>query len=170
MLSPGQILCAVVLLIGVPSAWRNPTAAALVGAWAVTKAIYLMTGNGLATEFYVFPDIAVIAIIFCKPEYRPSPDYVSIWHQLKCIVTERSPADRIVMLIYPIEWMLYVSTLNDYYVWWSLWGLSIVQFLAAGSETLFHIFHRRHAEAANHPSDYPGSLLVALPAGGRLVR
>jgi hypothetical protein len=166
MSTPGLIMWAVVLLIGVPSAWRNPTAAALVGAWVVTKTIYIFTGNPLAVEFFIFPDICVLAIIFCKPEYNPCEEYLGTLHQLKCIVTERSPADRIVMLIYPVEWALYVSTLHPFYLWWALWGLSLIQFFAAGSESFLHLI-RRHAEALDCPPDHSGPLLVAYPGGGR---
>jgi len=158
------ILAAVVLLIGVPSARRNPTAAALVGAWFVTKVIYLVTGDSLPVQFFVFPDIGVITIILCKPEYQPCEEYRSIWHQLWCILAERSPSDRVVMLIFPIEWGIYVSTLGAVSVWWLLWGLSILQFLAAGAEPLAEYLHRRDADAAETPG--PGAMLVAYPGGG----
>lgn len=159
------ILWLTVLLIGVPSAWRNPTAAALVGAWIVTKVIYLVTGNALATEFYVYPDIVVITIIFCKPEYQPCDDYLSTWHQLKCLLIERTPADRVVLLIFPVEWAIYISTLPAVPVWWLLWVGSIIQFLAAGWESLSDFIRRRNADAANSPP-HEGQLLVAYPAGG----
>ena len=158
---------AVVLLIGVPSAWRNPTAAALVGAWVVTKTLYLVTGDGLALEFYIFPDIAVMAIIFMKPRYQPRSRYADDWHRFKCLLLERTPADRVVMLIYPIEWVLYVTTLPAREVWFALWGLSIIQFLAAGAEPLAQYLRRRGADATVRPPDHPGSpLLVACRLGG----
>jgi hypothetical protein len=160
MTTPGIIMWATVLLIGVPSAWRNPTAAALVGAWVVTKTIWLITGNGLAVEFFIFPDLAVIAIVFMKPDYRPCDRYRGTLHQFKCILTERSPADRIVLLIYPVEWAIYCSALHPFYVWWLLWSLSIVQFLAVGGESLSR-FIRRDADAVTRPPVRPGPLLTA---------
>jgi hypothetical protein len=119
----------------------------------VTKTIYLVTGNGLAVAFFIYPDIFVLSIIFCKPRYRPCGDYwdFSIWHQLKCILTERSPADRVVMLIYPIEWVLYVGDFAPRFTWFALWGLSIAQFLAAGLEPIFSFIRRRTDAACAEP-------------------
>lgn len=157
----GLIMWATVLLIGVPSAWRNPTAAALVGAWIFTKVVYLVTGNGLALEYFVFPDIFVLSIIFAKPEYRPCDWYLSTWHQLKCLLLERSPADRVVMLIYPVEWVLYVGDFAPRFTWFALWGLSLVQFLAAGAESL-QMFWRSRSIIKTHLGDINHNFFAAF--------
>jgi hypothetical protein len=152
MLSPGQILCAVVLLIGVPSALRNPTAAALVGAWAVTKAIYLFTGNGLATDFYVFPDIAVIAIIYAKAIVRAGPkDYPTITAQLRSLATDLTVWDRLIVGLFLLgAWPIYVSTLHPYYQWWALFYIAILQFMLAGAESARSCLRSFRARSASH--------------------
>lgn len=147
------ILWAVALAVGFPAAWRNPTALALLGALIVTKAIYLATGNGLAVDYYIFPDVAVLAVIFAKREFCNLRPYRSTLHQLKCVLLERSPADRVVMLIYPLEWTIYCSSMHDYYVWWLLWGLSIIQFLAAGWEGFPKLRSTRAVSETPHSSD-----------------
>lgn len=157
------ILWAVALLIGVPSAWRNPTSAALVISWVVSQAIYLITGNGLAVEYYIFPDIFTLAVIMAKREYCNLRPYTSIWHQLKCLLLERSPADRFIMVSYLFVWALYVAPVAPYQQYWGLWIIAIAQFLAAGWESF--LIYRRHAEALECPPDNSGLLLVA--AGGR---
>ena len=158
------VLLAVVAVVGIPSAWRNPTAAALVLAWIVSKIIYLTTGNGLAVEYYLIPDIAVIATIFCKQEHCNLAPYGGDWHQLKCIFLERSPQDRVVLAIFPAMWVLYVAPLHPFYVWHGLWLGAIVQFLAAGAESVS--LYRREADAVNSLPEHPGDLLIAYRGRG----
>jgi hypothetical protein len=158
------IMWAVVLLIGVPSAWRNPTSAALIVGWIVAEGMYRLNGNGLAVEYLAFPDIFVLAVIMAKREYCNLRPYRNTWHQLKCVLFERSPADRFIMLCYPLVWALYIAAIDPYYQYWGLYFLAIAQFLAAGWES-FLIF-RRHAEALECPPDQSGPLLVAYPGGG----
>lgn len=144
MTIPQLIMWAVIFGIGVPSAWRNPTAAALVISWLTGEVIYAITGDGLAVEFYLFPDIFVIAMVMAKDV--------------------RSVADRIVLSIYPICWVLYVADVHPFYKWYLLWGLTISQFLAVGWES-FSIY-RRSLHAASDTPDNPGALLVAYEGGG----
>ncbi len=165
MSTPHLLMWAIVLVVGVPSAWRNPTAAALVLCWVVSEGIYALTGNGLAVEYFAYPDIFVIAIIFAKPECRDLSPYASTWHQMKCVLLERSPSDGFILLSYPVVWTLYVAGLHPYYQYWALYLISVAQFLAAGWESLSkHL--RRHAEAREHPPEQ-GPLLFALLGGGR---
>lgn len=123
MSTPALIMWAVVFAVGVPAAWLNPTAAALVLAKISGWAIYKITGDNLPVEYYLFPDVFVIAMIMAK--------------------YERSVPDRIVLLIFPIMWCLYLAPLHPFYVWWSLWALVIAQFLAAGADS-FLICWRSH--------------------------
>lgn len=164
MTIPELVIWAVVLAVGIPSAWRNPTAFALVLCFIASKALYLITGESLALEYYLFPDIMVIAVVMSKPEHCNLAPYRSTLHQLKCLLLERSPADRIVLMIFPVMWALYVADISAFSKWYALWGLSIAQFIAAGVESF--LTHRREAEAAASPPGQ-GSLLVAH-AGGRL--
>lgn len=144
MTIPQLIIWAVVFGIGVPSAWRNPTAAALVIAWLAGEAIYRITGDNLAVQFYLFPDIFVIAMIMAK--------------------LERSAADRVILAIYPVCWVFYVAAVEPVTKWYLLWGLTIAQFLAAGWES-FSLYRRSHRAASDKP-DNPGTLLVAYGSGG----
>ena len=160
------ILIAVVAVVGIPSAWRNPTAAALVLAWIAVKMLYLVTGDGLAVEWYMYPDVAVLAVIYCKPAWQPCDYYRSLWHQFACAVLERSPSDRAVMAIFPLMWVAYFVPIDPFVQWHLLWAGAILQFLFASAEPLADFFHsRRDAEAANSPPKL-GDLLVAYPAGG----
>lgn len=127
---------AVALLIGIPSAWRNPTSAALVIGWAVSEGIYLITGDGLAIEFYPFLDVFVLAVILAKVEHCNLRPYRSIWHCLACVLLERSPADRFIMLTYLLVWPLYVVPIDPFYQYWGLWIIAVAQFLAAGCESV----------------------------------
>ena len=154
----------VVAVVGLPSARRNPTAAALVCAWLISEILYLATGNGLAVEYYTLPDIIVLSVILCKPEHCYI-EYESAWHQLKCLLLERSPGDRIIICTYPLCWFLYVADLSDFNRYWGLWLLAVAQLLAAGWDAFPHPF-RRHAETMNRPPDPSGPLLVVCPAGG----
>lgn len=164
MTLPELVIWLVVAVVGIPSAWRNPTAAALVLAWFAGQGFYLVTGDNLPVEFYLFPDVTVIAVIMAKHEHCNLAPYRGTLHQLKCLLLERAPADRIILLIFPICWGLYVADIDPFYKWYALWGLSITQFLTAGVEAF--LSYRRDAEAAASPP-HQGSLLVAH-IGGRL--
>lgn len=163
---PHLLMWCVVLGVGVPSAWRNPTAGALVLCWVFSEGLYALTGNGLATDYFIFPDLLVLAVIFAKPEacnYRP---YENTWVQFKCIILERSVPDRIVMVIFPAMWWTYVADIAPYYQWWALFYLSIAQFLAAGWEGFSKIYRSR---VTSGTPDYPSGDVfrrIAWSAGG----
>ena len=159
------ILLGVVAVVGLPSAWKNPTAAALCLSWIFCKVLYLATGDGLAVEYYLLPDIFVLAIIFAKPDYHHYDLCGGDWHQLKCLWLERSPADRAVMSLFPIVWLTYVAAISPFLQWQMLWGAAILQFLFASAESLEALHSRRGADAA-HRLPHKGDLLVAYPGGG----
>jgi hypothetical protein len=110
---------------------------------------------------------------------------------LKCILLERSPADRIVVLIFPLMWALYAAPIHDYYRWWSLYWLVIAQFIAAGWEGYAKLIQwvkakqqrrnpiidrhlvvipfplqRRGADAVRKTPETSGALLTAIGGGG----
>jgi hypothetical protein len=149
---PHIIMWAIVLVVGVPSAWRNPTAGALVLCWVVSEGVYSLTGNGLATEFFLFPDFVVIAVIAMKPEVCNFRPYISAWHQAKCLLLERSVPDRIVLLLFPVAWYFYAADIAPYYQWWALWWISVVQYLVAGFEGFSKIYRSR---VTSGTPDYP---------------
>lgn len=163
MTTPELVIWATVLAVGIPSAWRNPTAAALVMAWFAGQAIYLITGNNLPVEYYIFPDVVVLAVIMAKREWCNLRPYRSTWHQLSCVLLERSPADRFVMVIFGVMWLAYIARIDDYTKWWLLYYLVVAQFFAAGTEAFNS--YRRDAEAADQPGN-PGDLLVAYRGRG----
>lgn len=146
-------MLAVVAVVGIPSAWRNPTAAALVLCWIVSQSIYIFTGNGLAVEYYTYPDAFVVAVIFTKAEYC-NLDPQSMLEEIKCILLERSPADRFILCTYPVCWYFYVAEIPPFYTYWALWLLAVAQFLAAGFESLSKSIRRASSVSeTSGPSD-----------------
>lgn len=140
---PHLIMWAIALAVGFSSAWRNPTALALVVAFAAAEA-------GLPPEYYIIPDITTLALIFTKPRYRPCPTYwdLSAWERFKCILLERSPADRFVMLSFPMAWYFYAPVLS-YSQYWALYYIAVAQFVVVCSEPLFSVACRRNADVAS---------------------
>lgn len=164
MTLPELIMWATVLGVGLPAAWWNPTSGALVIAWLAGQGYYLVTGDNLPLEIYLFPDIAVIAIIMSKREDCTLAPYRSTLYQLRCLLLERSRADRVVLVIFPVAWILYVAAIHPYHKWMMLWALCVTQFLAAGWEAL--LSYRRDADAVSrHPED-TGHLLIAYRGRG----
>lgn len=134
MTTPEIIIWAVALAVGSLFAKSgNLTAGALCLAWLSAQVVYLITGNSLPVEFYLYPDTFVlITILLVKPE--------------------RSIADWIVAAIFPIQWIFYVAGIHDFYRWWILYFLALAQFLAAGLDSF--ITYRREYRAV---SDTPGT-------------
>lgn len=163
MTIPELLIILVVAVVGVPSATWNPTAAALVISWLAGEAVYFATGNNLPVEYYLYPDIFVLAVIMAKPEFCNLRPYKSVWHQLKCILFERSPEDRGVMLAFPVMWLVYGMAVDPYYKWWTLYVLVILQFFASALEAVRLANKSRDADA-DDPIGRSGPLLYV--AGG----
>jgi len=125
-----MLLAAVVA--GLSSAWKNPTAAALVLAYIASQFFEL------PPKLYILPDILTLAMIFSKPRYHPCDPYytLSTWQQLKCIWTERSPADRLIITSMPLAWYFYAPVLT-YHQYWALWWIAIFQFAVVSIESVF---------------------------------
>lgn len=153
MTLPHIVMWLVVAVVGIPSAWRNPTAAALVLCWIFSEGLFAFTGRGLAVEYYSYPDCIVLAVIFAKPEHCNQGMYQSTWHQFKCLLIERSPSDRAVMLIFPVMWWAYVADIHDFYRYWILWGGAILQFLFASSESIELFWRARREQITPSSSD-----------------
>lgn len=167
--------------------WWNPTAAALVVA-KIGSAIYAReTGASFTQMLLIYPffDIFVLSVIASKDEHCNLRPYVSALHQFKCILLERSPSDRAVILVFAAMWVIYVAPIHDYYRWWMLFGGVILQFLFASAESLeifwrgravsksvspildlhlIEIHQRRDADAARNMP--PGLLLVTDRGAG----
>lgn len=165
MTTPEIVILAVVVYVGLGTSLLNPTSAALTLAWIAGQIYYWWTGDSVPTEFYLYPDIFVLAVIMAKREDCNLSPYRSEWHRLACLLLERSPADRIVMMIFPVMWVIYVLPIHDYYKFWSLYYLVLAQFFAAGHEGIAR--YVRGADADDHDdSGRSGPLLFALLPGG----
>lgn len=135
MTYPHAIMWGVVLAVGVPSGWWNPTAGALVLCWILGEAIYTITGDSLPILYYLLGDAVVLMVIFAKAE-RARP-FIGLRCQFWAILKDAECRDRFVLLIFPVMWALYAVPIHPYYKWWSLYFLVIAQILAAGWEALF---------------------------------
>lgn len=149
---PEILIAGIVVAVGVPAAFRNPTAAALVIAWTIAQGLWLITGDNLPLRVYIMTDIAVIAVIICKPLRYRGP-YRGPWHQLQCIFSERLVWDRIVLAIFPVMWTIYILNINETMRWWLLYWLLVTQFLAAGGEALSTWLAARKANAGQPVSE-----------------
>lgn len=128
----------VVAGLGIPAAFRNVTASALVIAWLVGEFIVLLTETSLPLSFYFMADIAVISVIYAKATKRAgNKTYPTIWKQLYCFVTDLTPWDRWVVAIFALGmWPLYLLAIDPWWKWMGLWGLAILQFLFACAEAI----------------------------------
>ena len=70
MSTPHIIMWAIVVCVGLPSAYRNPTALALSLSWLMGELTWMATGNSLPLSVYICADITVIAVICAKAIYR----------------------------------------------------------------------------------------------------
>jgi uncharacterized membrane protein len=148
MSTPQIILWTIALGVGVPSAWKNPTAGALVLAFIVSQ-------FGLPHAFYAYPDAFTIFVIFMKKEW---------------LRAETCPlADRFILASIPASWLVYIleGQILHFYWWYALWFIALAQFLAAGAEAAFPHIRRRIADALACPPAWPGDLLVVF--GRRLA-
>lgn len=150
MTAPDVILWLIVVAVGFPAMRWNPTAIALVLSFVASKAIYFTTGQNIAPEYYPFIDFFVITVILCRAE-PCTHDRWSLW----CLILERSPADKLVMLSFLPVWFFYVAKVSFSTQWFALWLLAIVQFLAAGGESLYK--YRRASKAASAVPGTPSS-------------
>ena len=89
--------------------WRIGSIA-LVASWLVGQAWFCATGDALPIRVYLILDPLVIAAVL---HWRGS------W------------LDWVILAIFPLEWVAYDQP-DVVRQWWTLWGLSSVQLLAAG--------------------------------------
>lgn len=169
----------VVLCVGVPAGWRlefldqwwrvrvhvrNQTAIALVASWSIGEAGWLLTGDNLPLKLYIITDYMVMVTIFLKTGL---PDFPAVGRQggrlhrlsawmaatFRTIWWALSSADRAIMSIFGLMWITYAAAIGDYYRYWILWVLVVLQFGAAGTEA-FASWRRGRARADLHyPTD-----------------
>lgn len=146
------VMYAVVVGLGIPAAFRNPTALAMVIAWLCVEFVYQLTGNPLPLQFSFMADVTVIAAIYAKTTNRSgAKHYSSLGEQTRCMITDLTPCDRWVLAIFLVMWPLYVLLIDPWWKWHLLWGLAITQFLFASAEA-FKSFRRDLKSRADPPS------------------
>lgn len=163
------IMAGAVFLLGIPAAFRNPTAFALVAAYFVVQGLWMTTGAALPWFVLFAIDLACLAVIYLK---APVPHpwcrvcrcevdvilYRSFPHQLCALWLERSRGDRFVIVCFPAAWWLYLADgVSPWVQWHGLYFLALAQLLAAAGESYLHFRSSRaakagDAEAANLPS------------------
>lgn len=152
---PQIVMWLVVAGIGVPAAAYNRTALALVLSWALAEVVWRVTEDPLPIFLYILCDYAVLLVIFIKPERVDCFPYRTLRDQIKALWIERHIGDRYVLMIFPLMWITYVAPVSDYYRWWTLWGLVIAQFVAAGWEAFITWRSKSKGTKAETP---PGTL------------
>lgn len=114
---PQAIMWCVVAL-GVLASVRNPTAAALVVAWAVPQASWMQGGSNLPIDLYRFTDLCAASIIFLKV----------------ATVQPKARWDWLVISIYAVMWAVYDFPMAERTRWFTLMALALLQFAAAITE------------------------------------
>lgn len=156
---PAILIYAVVAFVGLPAAFRNPTAAALVLAWLVAECVWLLTGDNLPISTYFMADVAVITMIYAKTIRRVGvKNYPTIRMQLKCLILDLTNCDRWVVGLFLLgAWPAYILSADPYYKWWWLYAVTITQFILAGAEAIQSFRHNVNERAAYDP---PGLALA----------
>lgn len=149
----------VVFGIGLPAAFRNPTALALMLNWAIGEFSWLVTGDALPLKVYFMADVAVITAIFAKATLREGPaTYPNLGVQLRAFWRSMTMWDRLVAGGFILAaWPLYAFNMDARAKWFALWAILICQFLAAGAESLQSMLGERKARNnMHHPPGGPG--------------
>lgn len=147
-------------------AWRwNATSAALAFAYFASQAWWIIAGGCDVGGLFMI-DVTTIALIFCKAIVRcPDTEFRSARHQLRCMVAAFTVQDRIVLAIFPLAWVGYVLRIDELARWWILYGLSLLQFIAAGWEAFGH--WRRDSADKGEPEEPPGLMFAVARVGAR---
>jgi hypothetical protein len=146
---------AVVAGVGIPAAFRNITALAMVIAWLFVELVYQLTGDSLPLKFSFMADVMVITAIFAKMVIKCGPKYYpSARDMLRCFITDLTFSDRGILAIFLLgAWPLYVLNVDPWWKWMGLWALVIIQFLLAGAEAAFSFRHDVKPRARSEPPD-----------------
>jgi hypothetical protein len=163
---PHILIYVVVIGIGLPSAVRNPVAAALVGNWAIGEFSWMVSGDNLPLTIYFMADIAVIAVVCMKATLREGcRTYPTIREQIKCFGRAVSLWDRWLVASYIlVAWPIYVLTISPWLKWWCLYWLIVAQFLMAGGEAVQSVLGSRKGRVM--PNRPPGGLALVGAGDG----
>jgi hypothetical protein len=153
----------VVFAVGLPTAFRNLTALALSLAWMAGEVTWLLTGNNLPLSTYFMADVAVISLIYAKTIKRVGvKKYPTLVKQCYCFLLDLTICDRCVVAIFLLGcWPLYILAVDPYTKWWSLYWLTILQFLLAGAEAS-SLLHREIRERAKSEHSDNGLALAGV--------
>ncbi len=142
MSTASALYFAAILLIGVPAAFRlngrirNATAFAMVAMWLFGRVVYWLTGEWMPLQAMVLQDMVVIAAMFVKEDWRDCSPYTNLRYQFCALWNERSPWDRAILALFPVAWIFYFPVVDGQKQFWTLWGLGLLQLIAAGLEAL----------------------------------
>ncbi len=147
------IYAAVIVLVGLPAALKNWTAAALVLSYAFMQGSFYGLGIVYPVSVSVLADMTVIALILCKAPVRDLWPF-SGWKAWAAAFfwLERSFWDRIVLALFPVGWCFYAFAAQP---WWPLYWCSLAQLLAASYEALETFHSTRTAKRAPAPDNRP---------------
>lgn len=152
------IYAAVVVFIGLPAALRNWTAAALVLSYAFMQGSWYGFHLAYPVSVSVLADVTVIMMIYAKQPACDLYPYRSRREQLAAFWLERSFWDRLIIAMFPVGWVFYLSSSP----WWPLYWVSLAQLLAAALEAFEKYRSTRTAKRASAP-DHPSSGFLYAP-------
>lgn len=157
------VMYVVVAGVGIPAAFRNLTALAMVIAWLSVELVYQITGDSLPLKYSFMADIFVISVIYAKTIKRCGAKlYSSLGEQMRCLVTDLTPWDRWIVAIFLFgAWPAYALTFDPWIKWHALWLLAIAQFLLAGGEAVASFLETRRK--SEKPSSIIDRHLVIIP-------
>lgn len=162
---PHAVMYLVVIGVGLPSAWRNPTAFALVLNWALGEFAWLVTNDPLPLSVYFCADILVLAVISGKATIREGcRTYPTLAEQIRCFWRVLTLWDKLVAggFIFA-AWPLYVADIDARLKWFALFYVLIAQFAFAGCEAISNLLgYRKRRVEPNRP---PGGLAFAGDGG-----
>ena len=152
MTAPQIIFAAIVFLVGIPAAFHNRTAGALVAAYLAVQAIWLWTGAELPALLLFWIDLACVAAICTRRPVRACYQEGALDLAACLLWKERTWCDRVVLACFPAVWWFYVF---DGAPWWPLYWLSLAQLIVASGEGLRTYSTRRGPSAAPIEDERP---------------
>lgn len=121
-------IVAVVLLWTLPGAFLRPSALVMALGWALASDYRCVSGVALDVPTSLAIDAGqALLVAFCG-----WPVWQSAGRQ-----------ELIVLLLFPLFWIVYALPLDPFYAWWLKWAIQVVQLLAVGPWLLVG----RHFEA-----------------------
>jgi hypothetical protein len=159
-MSPAELVyLAVVLLVGLPSALRNWTAAALVLCYFFMQGSYYGLGITYPRPVSVLADVTVMLLIYAKQPVCDLTPYKNWKGWLAAWWLERSFWDRVILTLFPVGWCFYAIASEP---WWPLYVVSLAQFIAAALDAFETYRSSRSAKAGTvAPDSSAGSPMTA---------